>query len=361
MKAKQLWIATALISLLGASIVILSEDRTMLWRTSAKAADLPVEGRMPSLEHATTWFNSQPLTAAELQGKVVLVQFWTYTCINWLRTAPYVRAWAKKYKDQGLVVVGVHTPEFLVETNLDNVRRAVGEQQVGYPVAVDNDYAIWRAFDNNYWPAFYLVDAQGRIRHHHFGEGNYDQLEVAVQRLLADAGRKDFDRALVSVVGQGPELAADWENLRTPETYIGYGRSERSVSLGGRFFGPRHVYSAPATLSRNEWALTGDWTIGRESAVLHNVNGKITLRFHARDLHLVMGPAAGGTSFRFRVSINGLPPGTSHGGDVDEAGFGTVDQPRMYQLIRQSGPIEDREFEIEFLDEGAEAFVFTFG
>ncbi len=305
--------------------------------------------RMPSLGRANAWLNTHPLSAAELRGKVVLVDFWTYTCINWLRTLPYVRAWADKYRDHGLVVVGVHTPEFSFEKDLDNVRRAVGEQNVNYPVAIDSDYSIWRAFDNQYWPALYFVDAEGRIRHHHFGEGEYERAEQIIQELLIEAGHKGFDRTLVSVEGRGAEAAPDWRNLRSPETYV------------GRAYGERFVSQDAGSLKLNQWTLVGDWSRRSESAMLSKANGKLVYRFHARDLHLVMGPATRGTPVRFRVRIDGHPPGESHGVDVDASGDGTISSPRMYQLIRQTGPIADRLFEIEFLDAGAELFAFTFG
>jgi thiol-disulfide isomerase/thioredoxin len=306
--------------------------------------------RMPSLGRANAWLNTHPLSAAELRGKVVLVDFWTYTCINWLRTLPYVRAWAEKYREHGLVVVGVHTPEFSFEKDLDNVRRAVGEQNVNYPVAIDSDYAIWRAFDNQYWPALYFVDAEGRIRHHHFGEGEYERAEQIIQELLIEAGHKGFDRTLVSVQGRGAEAAPDWRNLRSPETYMGRANGERFVSRADA-----------GSLRVNQWTLAGDWNRRSESALLSKANGKLAYRFHARDLHLVMGSATRGTPVRFRVRIDGQPPGESHGVDVDASGDGTISSPRMYQLIRQTGPISDRLFEIEFLDAGAELFAFTFG
>jgi thiol-disulfide isomerase/thioredoxin len=311
----------------------------MLTTTRGLETKLPDEGPMPSLAPADAWLNSPPLSPAALRGKVVLVDFWTYTCINWRRTMPWLRAWAQKYKDQGLVIVGVHTPEFSFETELDNVRRAAKEQQVDYPIAVDSHYAIWRAFDNNYWPALYFIDAKGRIRHHQFGEGDYDQLERVIQQLLTEAGRTGFDQTLVSVDAKGAEVAADWKNLRTAETYMGSARAG----------------------NRNAWSLEGEWMRRPEAAVLKKANGRILYRFHARDVHLVMGPATRGTPVRFRVSIDGQPPGAAHGVDVDAAGHGRVDQPRMYQLIRQSTPIEDRQFEIEFLDPGVEVFSFTFG
>ena len=322
---------------------------------------MPFEGQFPSLGGATEWLNSQPLTPAGLRGKVVLIDFWTYTCINWLRTLPYVRAWAEKYKDQGLVVIGVHTPEFAFEKNVDNVRRAAKEMRIEYPIAIDSDYAVWRAFKNNYWPALYFIDAQGRIRHHQFGEGEYEQSEKVIQQLLAEAGSAAIGRELVSVDARGVEAAADWGNLRSPENYVGYERTENFASPGGAVLNKRHVYAVPARLGLNQWALSGDWTVEKQAAVLNKANGRIAYRFHARDLHLVMGPAARGTSVRFRVLIDGQPPGAAHGVDVDEQGNGTVTEQRLYQLIRQPQPIADRQFEIEFLDPGVEAYAFTFG
>jgi thiol-disulfide isomerase/thioredoxin len=321
----------------------------------------PVEAQISSLARADAWLNSPPLSSADLRGKVVLVDFWTYTCINWRRTLPSLRAWAHKYKDQGLVVVGVHTPEFSFEKNPANVRRAAQEQDVDYPIALDSDFEIWRAFSNQYWPAVYLIDAKGRVRHQQFGEGDYDKLELVIQKLLIEAGHSGFDRVLVAEKGQGAEVAADWKNLKTPETYLSYARTEKFASTSRAVLDRSRVYASPAVLKLNEWSLTGDWTVKKESALLNQSNGRIAYRFHARDVHLVMGPATAGKTVRFRVSIDGQPPGAAHGVDVDEAGAGTLDQPRMYQLIRQPGPIADRQFEIEFLDPGAEAFVFTFG
>jgi thiol-disulfide isomerase/thioredoxin len=361
MKARQLWFLAGLLSALCASIDTSAEDTSMEQRTSIAAAELPVEGKLPSLGHATAWLNSEPLSAADLRGKVVLIDFWTYTCINWRRTLPYLRAWDQKYRDNGLVVIGVHTPEFSFEKDIGNVRKVAKDQNVDYPIAMDSDYAIWDAFKNRYWPALYFVDKQGRIRHHQFGEGDYEQSEVIIQQLLAEAGHSSFERRLVSVEGQGAEAGADWSSLRSPEAYVGYGRAEHFASPGGELRDQPRVYAAPARLKLNEWALAGDWTTREESAVLHKANGKITYGFHARDVHLVMGPGAGGASVRFRVLIDGQPPGASRGVDVDDEGHGTVDEPRMYQLIRQPAPITDRQFEIEFLDPGAEVFVFTFG
>jgi thiol-disulfide isomerase/thioredoxin len=324
-------------------------------------AQSPIEDELLALGSATTWLNSQPLTAAGLRGKVVLIDFWTYTCINWLRTLPYVRAWAEKYKELGLVVIGVHTPEFAFEHDINNVRLAAQDMQVNYPITIDNDYTIWRAFENHYWPAIYLLDAQGRIRHHQFGEGEYEQSEIFIQQLLAEAGSGDLDQDLVVVDAQGAEAEADWDSLRSPETYVGYERAENFASPGGVVLDKRHLYTAPTRLRLNHWTLAGDWTMERQATRLNKANGRIVYRFYARDLHLVMGPATRGTSVRFRVLIDGLPPGEAHGIDVDDQGNGTVTQQRLYQLIRQPGPIADRQFEIEFLDAGVEAFVFTFG
>jgi thiol-disulfide isomerase/thioredoxin len=322
---------------------------------------LPVEGSLPSLAGATQWLNSPPLTTADLRGKVVLIDFWTYTCINWLRTLPYLRAWADKYKDHGLVLIGVHTPEFDVEHDLDNVRRAVKDLRVDYPVAIDNDYAIWSAFNNHYWPALYFVDAQGQIRHHRFGEGDYEQSEMILQHLLTEAGSGGIGHDLVSVDARGAEAAADWDSLRSPENYLGYQRTENLASSNGAVLETPHVYAAPARLRLNHWALAGDWTVKAQAVLLNQAEGRIAYRFHARDLHLVMGPAARGTPVRFHVRIDGQPPGAAHGTDVDDQGNGTATEPRLYQLIRQPGPVSERTFEITFLDPGVQAYAFTFG
>jgi thiol-disulfide isomerase/thioredoxin len=324
------------------------------------AAQLPVEGDLPSLGGATGWLNSQPLTPSGLRGHVVVIDVWTYTCINWLRTLPYVRAWAEKYKDRGLVVIGVHTPEFSFEKNIDNVRRAARDMRIGYPVAVDSDSAVWRALKNQFWPALYVVDAQGRIRHHHFGEGEYEMSERVIQQLLAEAGA-GRSQGLVSTDARGIEVAADWDNLMSAENYVGYQRTENFASPGGSAPEKPRVYTIPAALDVNHWALSGDWTMGKEALALNKPNGRIAYRFHARDLHLVMGPAARGTPVRFRVLIDGHPPGAARGTDVDAEGAGTVTEQRTYQLIRQQAPIGDRLFQIEFLDPGVEAFAFTFG
>jgi Thioredoxin like C-terminal domain/AhpC/TSA family len=326
------------------------------------AGPLPIEGELPSLDGATGWLNSAPLTRDGLRGHVVLVDFCTYTCINWIRSLPYVRAWAGKYADQGLVVLGVHTPEFAFEQSAGNVRRAVRDLRVGYPVATDNDYAIWHAFGNLYWPALYFVDAQGRIRQHKFGEGEYEQSELIIQELLASgAGAERPARSVVSVDAQGVEAPADWAELESPENYAGYERTENFASPGGIVPGERHGYAAPVRLRLNHWALSGDWTVDGQAATLNAAMGRIAYRFHARDLHLVMGPAMAAAPVRFRVLIDGQPPGVDHGLDVDGQGTGTVREQRLYQLVRQRGPIGERTFEITFLDPGVQAYSFTFG
>ena len=325
------------------------------------SARLPVEGELPSFTGATGWLNSSPLTAADLRGKVVLADFWTYTCINWLRQLPYVRAWAAKYAEYGLVVIGVHTPEFSFESNVENIRRAVLDMNISYPVAIDSDYAIWTAFGNHYWPALYFADAQGNIRHHHFGEGEYQQSEMVIQHLLDSAGSAGIGKELVAVDPDGIEAAADWANLRSPETYSGYARTESFASPGGARLGVRHAYTLPAELRLNDWALAGDWTMEEEAATLNTADGQIAYRFHARDLHMVVGPAIPGSSVRFRLLIDGQPPGAAHGADVDAEGNGTVTYQRLHQLIRQPGPITDRTCEITFSDPGVQAFAFTFG
>ena len=354
-------LAAILASAIGVPIETSAEDTRVAQPLTPAAAPLPIEGEFPSLGGATGWLNSPPLTAAGLRGKVVLIDFWTYTCINWLRSLPYVRAWAEKYKDQGLVVIGVHAPEFEFEKNVDNVRRAAKDMRVDYPIAIDSDHALWRAFKNAYWPALYFVDAQGHIRHHHFGEGEYEQSEMILQQLLVEAGIGGISHELVSVGARGAEAAADWGSLKSPENYVGYERTENFASPGGAVLGTRRVYALPASLRLNQWALSGDWTVERQVTALNKANGRIAYRFHARDLHLVMGPAARGSSVRFRVLVDGRPPGAAHGLDVDDQGYGTVTEPRLYQLIRQPKPIADRQFEIEFLDSGVEAFAFTFG
>jgi thiol-disulfide isomerase/thioredoxin len=361
MKAHKLMLATILAIAIGIPIATIAEDKSVAQQTTPTAVKLPIEGELPSLGGATGWLNSPPLTAAGLRGKVVLIDVWTYTCINWLRTLPYVRAWAEKYKDQGLVVIGVHSPEFAFEKNVENVRRAAKDMRVDYPIAIDTDFAIWRALKNQYWPALYIVDAQGRVRHHQFGEGEYEQSEKIIQQLLAEAGTGGIGHELVLVDARGAEAAADWGSLKSPENYVGYERTENFASPGGAVLDKGRVYTAPAKLKLNQWALSGDWTVEKGLTVLNKPNGRIAYRFHARDLHLVMGPETRGAPVRFRVLIDGQPPGAAHGIDVDVQGNGTVTEQRLYQLIRQPKPIADRQFEIEFLDSGVQAFAFTFG
>jgi thiol-disulfide isomerase/thioredoxin len=308
---------------------------------------------------ATEWLNS-PQTPNDLRGRVVLVQFWTYTCVNWRRTLPYVRAWAAKYREQGLVVIGVHTPEFDFEENVTNVRSALGEMHIDYPVAIDNKRVIWNAFHNVYWPALYLLDAQGHVRYRQFGEGEYGRTEQEIQKLLAKPGGHPSNQ-LVVVAPLGAEVPADLQNLRSPESYVGYEMAERFASRGGAVPNRRHEYLVPKRLSLNEWALWGSWAIGRQAAVLEEANGKIVYRFHARDLNLVMAPSTLGTPVRFRVLIDGHSPGAASGADIDEQGYGTVREARMYQLIRQSEKIADRESVIEFLSSGVSVYDFTFG
>jgi cytochrome c biogenesis protein CcdA/thiol-disulfide isomerase/thioredoxin len=342
------------------SLIDRVRPRKHMTATRVAGSDLPVEGQFPSLAGATGWINSPPLTPASLRGKVVLVDFWTYSCINCLRALPYVRAWAEKYKDHGLVVIGVHAPEFAFERDLGNVRRAVRDLKVTYPVALDNNLAIWQAFNNNYWPAHYFIDAEGRIRAHHFGEGEYDKSEAIIQQLLKEAGNTDVPGGIVDPNASGALAAADTNDVQSPETYVGYGR--------GANFASDHVaedkpsdYTMPAALNLNQWDLSGNWTIGKQMTVLNTAPGKVTFRFHARDLHFVLGPANGKTPVRFRVMLDGKAPGAAHGTDTDADGNGTVTRERLYQLIRQSGAIADHTFTIEFLDPGVQAYSFTFG
>ena len=357
----QLLLAAAMFAVpIAAPIESRAQDRPMQTMTM-RAHPLPVEGSLPSFAGAITWLNSQPLTPEALRGKVVLVDFWTYTCINWQRTEPYVRAWARKYKGQGLVVIGVHTPEFEFEKNVDNIRAALKRFHIDYPVAVDSDYAIWKAFANRYWPAIYIADANGRIRHHQFGEGEYERTEAVIQQLLREAGYSGMGDDAVKVEPLGSEVAADWDNLRSQESYLGRDQAEGFVSASKPTLGKTAHYAAPPSLRLNQWALSGDWTVNPGDVVLDKANGRIVYRFHARDLHLVMGPPAQGAAVRFRVLLDGHPPANAHGTDVDEQGNGTATEQRMYQLIRQPKPIADRLFEIEFLDPGVEAYVFTFG
>jgi thiol-disulfide isomerase/thioredoxin len=372
MNTRKLLAAAVLVIAIGAPIFGLVRSREMPEQTTSTGAGTPwlqgsrvsQAGSQPeqaSLARADEWLNSQPLTPSALRGKVVLIDFWTYTCINWLRTAPYVRAWAEKYRDQGLVVIGVHAPEFAFEKNIDNVRWAVKEMRINYPVAVDNDHTIWRAFKNNYWPALYFMDAEGRVRHHHFGEGSYEQSEKIIQELLAEAGAAGIAREPVAVDARGIEAAADWSSLKSAENYLGYERTQNFASSGGPILNKPGTYELPGSLRPDEWALAGDWTMRSEAALLNKSKGRIAYRFHARDLHLVMGLSVPGTPVRFRVLIDGEPPGEAHGTDIDEQGYGAVTEQRLYQLIRQKKSIIDRQFEIEFLGPGVETFAFTFG
>jgi hypothetical protein len=312
------------------------------------------EGHMPALDGSTGWLNSEPLDPAELRGHVVLVNFWTLTCINWLRQEPYVRAWSQAYHDEGLIVVGIHTPEFTFEHDIDGVRRATEERAIGYPVALDNDYEAWSAFANHYWPALYFIDADGVIRDQHFGEGRYEQSERVIQRLL------DIQREPVSVEGLGVEAEADWKHLRTPETYLGYERGERFASPSAAAFDESRVYEVPEPLRSNHWALAGEWTVGRENAVLDRAGGSIAYRFDARDAHLVLSPGVR-DPIPFRVLLDGEAPGPSHGVDIDEDGNGLLGDGRLYQLVREHDSVRGRTLEITFLDPGAEAYAFTFG
>jgi len=315
-----------------------------------------VSGRlhMPSLGGATGWLNSEPLGPAELRGHVVLVNVWTLTCINWLRQEPYVRAWSQAYRDDGLLVIGVHTPEFSFEREIEGVRQATRERRIDYPVALDSDYEIWSAFDNHYWPALYFVDREGVIRDRHFGEGRYEESERVIQRLLG------LERELVFAQGLGVEAEADWDQLRTPETYLGHGRGERFASPDGAALDERRAYALPERLRPNHWALAGEWTIGRECVVLEGAGGSIAYRFHARDAHLVLSPGAR-APIPFRLRLDGEAPGPSGGADVEEDGNGVLRDGRLYQLVREHDAVRERTLEITFLEPGAEAYAFTFG
>jgi cytochrome c biogenesis protein CcdA/thiol-disulfide isomerase/thioredoxin len=326
------------------------------------SAQLPIEGDLPSLSGATSWLNSPPLSAQGLRGKVVLVDFWTYSCINCLRALPYVKGWYDKYKDHGLVVIGVHAPEFAFEKAADNVRRAVADLNIAYPVALDDNYAIWQGFNNQYWPAHYFVDSQGRIRGHHFGEGNYQESEAIIRQLLTEAGYADLPPAgIESARAGGVQAAADEAHDQSPETYVGYQRAENFSSAGGFAQDRPKLYAVPGTLALNQWALAGTWAVDPEKAVLRAVPGTIEFRFLARDLHLVLGPGGDGRPVRFRVLLDGAAPAGNHGADADAGGQGVVTEQRLYQLIRQSGDVREHVFSIEFLDPGVQAYSFTFG
>lgn len=355
------WLVVAVACGIGGGTDLFAADRAQRPPLMSPLPFPAGESLIPALGGAVDWLNSKPLVADDLQGKVVLVNFWTYSCINSHRTLPHIQAWADKYKDQGLVVVNVHTPEFSFEKDIQNVRKGTADLGVRSPVAVDSRHSIWTAFDNNQWPALYFIDARGKIRHHQFGEGSYERSERVLQRLLIEAGAKGVDAQPVRVVASGSQAEADWGNLQSPETYIGYDRAENFASPGGANRGADHPYAAPGRLKLNSWALAGQWRVGRESATLEQAHGKILYRFHARDLHLVMGPTARGKPVHFRVLVDGKPPGAAHGADVDAEGRGVLADHRLYQLIRQGQPIAERLFEIEFLEPGIEAYSFTFG
>jgi thiol-disulfide isomerase/thioredoxin len=335
--------------------------RSIAHRLAGDPLVLPDEGPLASFAGATTWLNSEPLTPEGERGRVVLVDFWTYTCVNWLRTAPYIRAWDAKYRGQGLTIVGVHTPEFGFEHDLDNVTREVAGLGVSYPVAVDSDYGIWRAFSNHFWPAIYLGDAGGRLRHHHFGEGEYAQTEMVIQQLLLDAGATDLDTSLVEVEPNGLEVAADWRTLRSPETYLGYRQATGFASGDRATFDRPRAYVADPDLPLNAWDLTGIWKVAGHASIATEPGGRIAFQFHARDVNLVMGPAEPGSAVRYRVLLDGRPAEGSFGTHVGPDGSGVVDRQTTYQLIRQTGSIGERRFEIEFQDAGVEAYCFTFG
>jgi cytochrome c biogenesis protein CcdA/thiol-disulfide isomerase/thioredoxin len=329
--------------------------------TAAAATDPAVSGPVGSLLGPRQWLNTQPLHAEDIKGKVVLVNFWTYSCINCLRVLPHVRAWAAKYKDSGLVVVGVHTPEFAFEKDVANVRQASASLGIGYPIAIDSDFGLWRAFGNEAWPALYFIGADGRVRHHVLGEGGYDQSERLIQQLLSEAKGAPLTGDLAAIIGNGPQVAADEKNLRSAETYIGYAQGMHFASPGGVREDVPSLYRPVKPLPLDRWSLTGVWTIGGEFATLNSISGSITYRFHARDLQLVLAPPSQDHSVRFRVKIDGARPGIDHGDDVDADGWGKVQEERPYQLVRQTGPIRDRTFEIELFDAGVRAYVFTFG
>ncbi|WP_223531415.1 cytochrome c biogenesis protein DipZ [Pseudomonas sp. GL-R-19] len=322
---------------------------------------LPVEGNLPPLDGAVQWLNSPPLDAQALKGKVVLVDFWTYSCINCLRSLPYVKAWAEKYRDQGLVVIGVHAPEFAFERDVSNVTKAMKDLGITYPVAIDNEFKIWRAFNNEYWPAHYFADAQGRIRYHHFGEGKYAESERVIQQLLREAGANKVSDGLINAKADGVQMAPESDAVQSPETYVGYQRAEHFVPETSLVPDKVAAYNPPAQLALNDWSLGGQWHVGPERATASAPASRIVYRFHARDLHLVLGPGADGKPVRFKVLIDGKAPGDDHGMDVAPDGSGTVIDQRLYQLVRQSGGVTDRTFSIEFLDPGASAYAFTFG
>ena len=335
--------------------------RSIAHRLAGEELALPIEGRLASFTGATGWLNSEPLTPDGLRGRVVLVDFWTYTCVNWLRTLPYVRAWHAKYAAAGLTVVGVHTPEFGFERDVDNIVAESRKLRVDYPIAIDSDYGVWGAFANHYWPAAYIADAEGRLRYHHYGEGEYAQTEMVIQQLLLDAGAASVDQDLVMVDPEGLEVAADWRTLQSPETYTGYQQASGFVQEGTARVDAPHDFAPPERLGLNQWGISGNWTVAAHPAVSNAPGGRISFRFHARDLNLVMGPGSKGAAIPFRVLLDGLPVGSNRGTDVGPDGRGVVDHEGTYQLIRQAGPIDDRVCEIEFAGPDLEAYCFTFG
>lgn len=354
-----IWIprAVGVAIIVAAVMVMLHSEKSTVPAAHAALAD---EGAMPELSGAVAWLNSAPLTRGALRGKVVLVNFWTYSCINSLRELPYIKAWAAKYKDAGLVVIGAHAPEFGFEKERANVENAVRDLKVAFPVPIDSEHRIWNSFRNEYWPADYFIDAKGRIRYHHYGEGEYEKSERVIQELLGANGAKGVDMSLSRVIAEGAE-APPSDDVRSPETYVGYARAENFASPGRQARDSAKVYNLPARLALNQWGLGGAWNIRAESAVLEEGRGTIAFRFHSRDLHMVLAPGKNAKPVRFRVKLDGAAPGEDRGGDAKADGAGELRQPRMYQLIRQKGPVRDRTFEIEFLDPGAEAFSFTFG
>ena len=357
-------LSSASTNLLEQRLITVARDISeseMIKTAHATTSASPLSGPLRSLLGAPQWLNTQPLQAEDLQGKVVVVNFWTYSCINCLRSLPHIRAWAERYKDQGLVVIGVHTPEFAFEKNVANVSKASASLGVTYPVAIDNNFGVWRAFSNQAWPALYFIGADGRIRHRVLGEGQYEQSEQLIQKLLSESSNAPVSKKIIAVDGEGPQAAPDIRNLRSPETYIGYRQANNFSSPGGIAEDTSRLYRAASTLTLNRWSLAGVWTVGSEFASLNDTPGSIRHRFHARDLHLVLGPSTQGHPIRFRITIDGAPPVTNHGSDVDAEGWGTVREERLYQLVRQSGTVNDRTFEIEFYDAGVRAYAFTFG
>lgn len=355
------WSKSKLIAVFAAALIAMFGATDLLSAAAQEPPSIVGSSPLPGLTGATGWLNSAPLTAKELRGKVILVDFWDYSCINCIRAIPYVRAWADKYRDSGLVVIGVHTPEFDIEKQTPNVQKAVTKFGITYPVAIDSNYAIWSAFHNQYWPAHYFIDAKGRVRYEHFGEGEYEQSEKWIQQLLKEANAKPMVASTVAVHAQGVQAAADTNDVYSPETYIGYARAAHFASPGGFKRDREQLYGEPQHLRLNQWGLTGNWLDHQQVAVLSSAGGKIVFRFHARDLHLVLGPTVGGKPVRFRVTIDGHAPGENHGVDTDAQGNGVVVDDRLYQLVRQKGSVADHTFAIEFLDAGVQAFSFTFG